>query len=91
MVFYGTEQVRQLGDDGRNPPRLIRAEMVAGERAKPVIIGGEIGIGQGHAVGIADDVSAVGLRDGPRAGEAAGLGHGHLLSRVGFFTRALNG
>lgn len=75
--FVGCEQFRQLGNDGRNPSRLVGAEMVAGERAKPVIIGREIGIGQGHAVGIADDVSAVCLRDGPWAGEAALVCHKH--------------
>lgn len=49
--------------------------MVALQRTKPVIVGGVVGVGQRHAVGIADDERAIRLGDSPRAGEAAFFRH----------------
>jgi hypothetical protein len=63
------QQLRQLGDVGRNPPRLVAGEQLA--RGAPTGLILTIDEGQRLLVGVAHDETGRGFFDGPRRREAA--------------------
>ena len=68
------EQLRQLGEVRRHPPRLVLGEKL--RRRAPIGLVLEMDVGERLPVGVADDEAPpmqleVGLVDGPRRREAA--------------------
>src|SRR6516162_1545553 len=67
-----SEKFRQLGDVGRNPPRLVAGEWLG---ARPPVLG--VDVSEGLSVMVAHDEIGVLILDGPVRREAA-LWHNHL-------------